>query len=72
MATFNKIYYNNIVNERNFIMNSDYYVIFDFDNEQKLIFIEKHHKDDTILKKGTYQEMEAYGNTKIMKKNAFK
>lgn len=39
-------------------MNNDYYVIFDFDNERKLIFIEKHQKDDTILKTGTYQEME--------------
>lgn len=66
-------------------MNNDYYVIFDFDNERKLIFIEKHQKDDTILKTGTYQEMERtlnlqdvkllisqLGNMKTMKINVFK
>lgn len=44
-------------------MNNNYYVIFNFDNEHKLIFIEKHQKDDTILRVGTYQEMEAYAQS---------
>ncbi len=44
-------------------MNNDYYVIFDLDHEQKLVFIEKCQKDDTIQRKSTYTEMEQYAQS---------
>jgi len=45
-------------------MDKDFYVIFSTDDEQKIMFIEKHDKDDTILKVGTYSEMEQFAQSR--------
>ncbi|MBQ4262852.1 MAG: hypothetical protein IJB83_01230 [Bacilli bacterium] len=44
-------------------MDKDYYVIFSFNDNDKLLFVEKHEKDDTILKVKTYSEWLEYAKS---------
>lgn len=37
-------------------MKKEFYTIFSVDEEQKLYFVERHTKDDTLLKTKTYEE----------------
>ena len=41
-------------------MKKEFYTIFSVDEEQKLYFIEKNTKDDTLLKTKTYEEWLKY------------
>ena len=44
-------------------MDKDYYVIFSSNDNDKLLFVEKHEKDDTILKVKTYSEWLEYAKS---------